>query len=146
MARSEREERIAHHMDYCTHYDGRATVMKPYMCRAGVKYKTLGETHGQRPCMLGHLHPELVAKCDKWQRTTPEEAAEIADGLDRAYKNAIAGIEVASKWKIKPKPKTDRLGVVECPVCKGKLHLSQSSYNGHVHARCETSECVSFME
>ena len=36
--------------------------------------------------------------------------------------------------------------VVECPACNGKLHLSISSYNGHVHGKCETAGCVSWME
>ena len=36
--------------------------------------------------------------------------------------------------------------VVDCPICKGKLHLSQSSYNGHVHGQCETNGCVEWME
>lgn len=31
-------------------------------------------------------------------------------------------------------------------ACGGKLHLSQSSYNGHVHGKCETPDCVSWME
>lgn len=29
---------------------------------------------------------------------------------------------------------------------EGRLHLSQSSYNGHVHGRCETDDCVRWME
>jgi hypothetical protein len=28
----------------------------------------------------------------------------------------------------------------------GWLHLSQSAYNGHVHGKCETDDCVSWME
>ena len=36
--------------------------------------------------------------------------------------------------------------VIECPICRGKLHLSQSSYNGHVHGQCETDGCVEWME
>lgn len=53
---------------------------------------------------------------------------------------------VVGKWRIHPKPKLDRREVIECPKCKGRLHLSQSSYNGHVHGRCETEDCVSWME
>jgi hypothetical protein len=38
-------------------------------------------------------------------------------------------------------------GVMDCPVCgTGKLHYSRAGYNGHVHARCETDGCVSWME
>jgi hypothetical protein len=37
-------------------------------------------------------------------------------------------------------------GAIDCPVCeKGKLKFSRAS-NGHVHAKCKTQECVSWME
>lgn len=36
--------------------------------------------------------------------------------------------------------------VVECPACKGRLHLSIAAYNGHVHGKCETDGCVAWME
>lgn len=65
---------------------------------------------------------------------------------DSAVNRLIAGLKVASAWRVKPKPLKDRREVVKCPVCKGKLHLSQSSYNGHVHGKCETKGCLSWME
>lgn len=38
-------------------------------------------------------------------------------------------------------------GIEECPVCKGKLHMScAGSYNGHVWGQCETKGCLSWME
>ncbi len=60
--------------------------------------------------------------------------------------NILAAIKVAGAWKVKPKPANDRHEVVECPICKGRLHLSQSAYNGHCHGKCETDNCVSWME
>lgn len=36
--------------------------------------------------------------------------------------------------------------VIECPACKGNLHLSISKGNNHVHGRCETKGCVAWME
>ena len=36
--------------------------------------------------------------------------------------------------------------VIECPVCKGRLHLSQSGYNGHVRGKCETKDCLNWIE
>lgn len=59
---------------------------------------------------------------------------------------AVAALNVASAWRVTPKPANDRHEVIECPVCKGRLHLSQSAYNGHVHGKCETEGCVSWME
>lgn len=38
-------------------------------------------------------------------------------------------------------------GIEECPVCKGKLHWSRAiGYNGHVHAKCETPDCLAWTE
>lgn len=38
-------------------------------------------------------------------------------------------------------------GQMQCPVCKiGVLGYSKSSYNGHVHARCNSDSCVRWME
>lgn len=37
-------------------------------------------------------------------------------------------------------------GIAECPCCKGKLHWSIASVNGHVHMTCETDDCINFME
>lgn len=61
-------------------------------------------------------------------------------------KEFILALRVADEWKVKPKPVQDRHEIVECPICKGRLHLSQSSFNGHCHGHCETDGCVSWME
>jgi 4-hydroxy-L-threonine phosphate dehydrogenase PdxA len=36
-------------------------------------------------------------------------------------------------------------GIVECPVCKGKLKYSKAACNGHIHAACENGD-LSWME
>lgn len=37
-------------------------------------------------------------------------------------------------------------GTIECPKCGARLHYTISSYNGHVHGKCETQGCVSWMQ
>lgn len=39
-------------------------------------------------------------------------------------------------------------GVIDCPCCgaKDSLSFSRAGYNGHIHASCETEDCVSWME
>lgn len=39
-------------------------------------------------------------------------------------------------------------GTIPCPVCgkDASLQYSRSGYNGHVHARCDTQDCVAWME
>lgn len=54
-------------------------------------------------------------------------------------------LEGIMPWRVKWTGRTHD-ETIECPVCKGRLHLSISGYNGHVHGRCETSGCVAWME
>lgn len=38
-------------------------------------------------------------------------------------------------------------GWIWCPACgNGKLEYSRSSWNGHIRAKCSTSNCLSWME
>jgi len=37
------------------------------------------------------------------------------------------------------KEKDRKQGTVVCPKCKGELGYSISSYNGHIHGRCNTT-------
>ena len=41
---------------------------------------------------------------------------------------------------------TDFAELVECPACKGRLHLSIVKHNNHVWGECETEGCVKWME
>lgn len=84
--------------------------------------------------------------CPFRQEPTDAEVQEYRVTSDAHMKKAMAAIRVASAWRVKPKPAADRAEVVACPVCNGRLHLSQSAYNGHVHGKCETPDCVSWME
>lgn len=152
-----RDERIEWHQAYCAHYDGRSLIQPPYACRAGVKYETVGKIiavlagnekrDDARPCVKGHLMPDALTRCPKWQRVTVEAAeAAVADMEGAMARMAIIG-PVVSKWRTWTKlNRVSKVEVIECPACKGRLHLSQSSYNGHVHGQCETEGCASWME
>lgn len=39
-------------------------------------------------------------------------------------------------------------GIIDCPIClSGKVHYScAGKVNGHIHARCTTEDCISWME
>lgn len=38
-------------------------------------------------------------------------------------------------------------GGIKCPICgTGRLGFVRSGYNGHIHAECGTSDCVSWIE
>lgn len=85
-------------------------------------------------------------RCPFYAELTDEQVQAARADMDARLAKTVAAIKVAGAWRVKPKPATDRRGTVECPVCKGKLHLSQSADNGHVHGKCETADCVSWME
>ena len=85
-------------------------------------------------------------RCPFYEEPTDEQVQADRADTEASMNKTLAAIKVASQWRVKPKPAQDRRGVVECPICNGKLHLSQSSYNGHVHGKCETADCVSWME
>ena len=84
--------------------------------------------------------------CPLYEEASAEEIQRERAERDAFFEKTKLALATAATWRVLPKPSTDRHEVVECPVCKGALHLSQSSYNGHVHGKCETAGCVSWME
>ena len=32
--------------------------------------------------------------------------------------------------------------IVECPLCKGKMIIEKSDYNGHLHIMCENKDFI----
>ncbi len=146
----DREDTIAFEMSYCQHYTpktifgwggGKATGL----CGAGVCYAEVGgDTYKNKPCIDGHKLPDPTAVCPKWDRRTREQGIERYDLAEASMNRMRLVMPVVAEWR--KKPPRGKSGVIECPACKGKLHLSQASSNGHVHGRCETQGCVSWME
>jgi hypothetical protein len=146
-----REEHIAFEMNYCQHYGrGNGADM---VCKAGMdisKIRTVaagerGITWG--PCIEGHTLPNPTAYCQHWVRRTREMGEKRADSIARSLQMMDIVQPVVSAWRTWTE--TNRAGkkeAVECPVCKGRLHLSQSAYNGHVWGKCETEGCVAWMQ
>lgn len=147
----------------CIYFNG----VQNDLCRRGVSY-AVNWPDGPKPCIkLMHtsarggtyLRPgELPAEtkpfpgadkakpCPFYEEPTDEQVQAERAKDEAAFERTIAAIKVASAWRVKPKPTSDRSEVVECPVCKGRLHLSQSAYNGHVAGTCETNDCVRWIE
>jgi len=153
----------------CIHYEG---IMRN-SCKAGVNYhEKFGKDDGiacRMPCFeyqtipahgrgtyVKHGEPTIrkeinrhgavVIPCELRQAPTQEQVEADRIESDAHMEKTFAALRVAGEWRVKPKPKADRAEIVECPVCKGRLHLSQSAYNGHVWGKCETADCVSWME
>ncbi len=140
---------------WCIHYTAPPRIKlgggeAPHICAAGVN---LGETFkgtkfAVRPCFLdqvtGESQPDALP-CQHLRRPTPEEIAlheAWADQRLDLLRTVMTGIR---PWRDAHKGRSAS-EVVECPACKGRLHLSIAASNGHVHGRCETTGCARWME
>lgn len=36
-------------------------------------------------------------------------------------------------------------GTIVCPACEKTLYYTVAPSNGHIHAKCETDNCISYM-
>lgn len=169
---NDREETIAHTMKYCQHYDASGVTMiggkEPHgYCKAGVVYL---DQFGRAPKDVPHSHiegvgyypsagifqriccnkggerseAEQLAACPKWLRKTREQGEARHAEIEAAITRMMVVGPVVAEWRAKPP--IGKAEVIECPACKGRLHLSQAACNGHVHGHCETKGCVSWME
>lgn len=148
-----REETIQFEMNYCQHYGrGKGSDM---ICKAGMDLKTMQRVEvpdGKGrvkwgPCIGGHLLPDAHAHCPHWIRRTREMGEKRADSIARTLRMMEVVMPVVAKWRTwSSKNRVAKQEVIECPECKGRLHLTQAAYNGHVWGKCETENCVSWME
>ena len=139
---------------WCIHYRSNRVplgqTIKPEddTCEAGVRFDTLrGTKFDQRPCFLdksGESKPDAIP-CPHLRKPTPAEIEAHEGWINERMGLLGTVMQGILPWRNAHKGKSAS-EVVECPACKGRLHLSISGYNGHVHGRCETTGCVSWME
>jgi hypothetical protein len=140
-----REKTIQNNLRYCQHYDPPIRGIKS--CKAGVVYDDQFPLEKKpTPCWTGYgkTDEEQRARCKKWLRRTQEQAEARADEIEAAMNRMRIVGPIVAEWR--KKPPIGKYEKIECPVCNGRLHLNQSSCNGHVHGKCETQGCVSWME
>jgi hypothetical protein len=146
----DRQKSVDHHRNYCVHYAPR----EGNGCKAGMDIETIRcvptpSSNGSKmvkwgPCIGGHTLADPCSHCPKWERRSLEDAEHYADDIEAALHRMTVVMPVISAWRNQePRGKS---GVIECPSCKGRLHLSQAACNGHVWAKCETEGCVGFIE
>lgn len=145
----------------CIHFNG----IQNDLCKRGVAYKQFGANRpcvrflhksarggtylrpGEIPASSVPLFDESTGKaCPFFEEPTAAQVQDDRREAEMALRKVEVAINVANKWRVKPKPDNNRYEVVECPVCKGNLSLAQSSYNGHCRGKCETDGCVEWME
>lgn len=143
-----RDKMIRKGMTSCRHFTG----IQHETCKAGVNYERLrGETHSL-PCLANFVNLGRLpkAECGKFATLTEEEATREADELVQTQQSsrlAMTAAHADAKSKGLGKGKGG-VSSLPCPIpnCKGTLQYSVASYNGHMHARCNTGTCVSWME
>lgn len=123
--------------------DGRPCIQFIEKSASGGTYLKAGEVAAERKPFPNAAPPE---RCPFYAEPTSAEVQADREASDSHMAGVMAAVRIAGAWRVRPKPDADRREVVECPACKGRLHLSQSSYNGHVSGKCETDGCVSWME
>ena len=140
----------------CKHFNGNQYDA----CKAGINYLQLaGPNEGialRLPCLnpsvFSQRRKELgysLSSCPKLDRTTHEEAIKQADDIIKRREELQKALTAAHA---DAKLKGFRKGLggsdcIPCPMeCGGRLYYSVSGYNGHMHAKCDTEGCVSWME
>lgn len=137
---TDREDIITRQLAYCQHYEPRELE-----CQAGINYD---DQFPSKPsaCWTGKdkTDENQLARCPKWLRRTRAQGEARADQVEQFIKRHTIAGPVVSAWRKKlPIGKAE---VIECPVCEGRLHLSQAASNGHIHSKCETEGCLAWME
>lgn len=148
-----RDETIEFDQNYCEHYAPKPGSIRHDYCALGCgasERMNAGRKAGEpnmTPCIGGHKASDVLALCPKWQRRSMERSIARADAIQEALERMEIVMPVVAKWRSwTERNRVSKQEVIECPKCKGRLHLSQSSYNGHVHGHCETEGCVRWME
>lgn len=113
-----------------------------------IKMPPLTEQYGimeRLPC----FKENGLATCAQLRFRTPEEIEAdeqrwhvALERMATARSAIVKAIKDAGKWKQSVR------GVLACPVCgTGTLHYSYAgAYNGHIHGKCTTEDCVCWME
>lgn len=118
------------------------TGVQNEVCDAGIRYDDLAKPG--IPCIVKYRRSDCVA-CERYEDPSDDDVAEwnafIEQRMEMHRKVGPVIVEIKRQHK-----GHSWSGVIECPCCGGKLHVSHAAYNGHVHGQCETDECLSWME
>ena len=131
---------------HCKNYSGRDMFLGECVCKAGinpVERFCNGDRTGwvaKVPCLRTN---ETTAQCDQCVYPTKEEA-EADNAAFKAYvDDVLKHIPIARAAMVAAKSDG---GCMDCPKCGQGLRWSKARCNGHIHAKCDTEGCLSWME
>lgn len=126
----------------CKHFTG----IQNKVCRKDIRYDSFNESENEIPCLPGFTNGRRPpGHCACFELQTPEEIAEAEAAIKAAIDRLTKTGPLIGKVKREHKGH-DWRGIEVCPICQGRLHMTHAKYNGHVHGKCETKDCVSWME
>lgn len=150
---SDRDVQVRAEMLECRHFVG---IHHNTCCKAGVNFRAHvgGPELGwvtRLPCvpLMSTGKAEDVVPCEQRDVWTREEAERNIDAHERAIERFFSAHKAAkADAKVKGFRKGHAgAGELPCPVCDGgTLRYTVAAYNGHMHGRCSTANCVSWME
>ncbi len=136
-------------------------------CAAGVCYADVTTDHKgapgwayRKPCILwdkwheAHAEPmpdSIAAQyakrgtCEKFELPSAEEIADYKRRTEAAFAKTAKTFPLMARIKKEHKGHNWQ-GVEVCPVCGGSLHMTHAAYNGHTWGKCDTANCVAWME
>lgn len=144
---------------WCRHHKGNVLHAE---CALGVDIEALvtdqvgAEKQGRHymlPCHNGRLDGIAKATCDKCSLLTVDELRAADEEAQRAVAEFMERSRSLEPWTQSIRNRVrfngkSMSGVSDCPICETSraLHWSCSAHNLHIHAKCTTDGCVSFME
>lgn len=142
-----RDQFIQSALSSCRHFNG----IQNKKCQAGIVYLAWKQGVEERamPCIPKHINGRETWPCGLFEIMSLADAEKEADErivtMNRGIKVRHAAHEDA---KSKGLGKGHGgVGEIPCPGCEnGTLRYSVASYNGHMHGRCSTPGCASWME
>lgn len=114
-------------------------------CEKGVPYNSFKERTLERMPCYNTKGDKLF--CEHHRLPTKEEIAAHEEWSAKSFNKLTTVLQAIKPWRMKwSKERINYQETIECPLCKGQLHLSIAACNGHIHGRCHTEGCVAWME
>lgn len=138
-----RERNIQGTLLRCRHFTG----IQQDECLAGVSYANFMDAGSSLPCIP--LGKPAAVTCDKkscWTREEAEANQADVERRQKAFLNAASAAHIHAA-ELGFGEGHGGQGELPCPVCQtGLLRYIVAAFNGHMHAACNTKDCISWME
>lgn len=129
----------------CVHFNG----MQNKQCKVGVCYDSVQDKNRKGFASWPCWREGADLPCDKRHFPTPEEVAKEIEEHNKHWEQLKLAMNAAHEDAKKRGFKKGKGGSakIKCPCCTGgELRYSVASYNGHVHGKCSTPKCMSWMQ